>query len=61
MVSEKHNLARLCQSASTTVRYAPDARISKMRWQPVTRILPIALFIDAALVYLGWVIWEMMP
>lgn len=61
MVSEKQNPARLCLSASTTLHYTPDARISKMRWQPVTRILPVALFIDAALAYLGWVVWEMMP
>jgi hypothetical protein len=51
MLSAKQNLSWMRQ---------PDTRIQVVRWQPIARILPVALLIDAALGYIGWVIWEIM-
>lgn len=29
-----------------------------MTWRPLVRFLPIALFIDGVVIYLGWWIWK---
>jgi hypothetical protein len=29
-----------------------------MNWRPITLILPVALLLDAVVVYAGWMIWQ---
>jgi hypothetical protein len=33
------------------------AQKTAMRWKPVAAMLPLALLVDAVVVYLGWLVW----